>query len=127
MAPRGKPNNHERRTCPPHPADHTSLRSPGHGLGRGPGAARCHLPTAYKELIRAYGGSNWDDYLYLLESGCPNDNYDLIDWEDQQTEALEGLWEFEKKADELADPGSRVVPWAAADNGECLYWLVKTG
>jgi hypothetical protein len=85
------------------------------------------LPTDYKELIRVYGGSNWDDYLYLLEPGCPNDNYDLIEWEDQQTKALEGLWEFEKKPDELADPGSRVIPWAATDNGECLYWLVKPG
>ncbi|MEU0029579.1 SMI1/KNR4 family protein [Streptomyces sp. NPDC006335] len=85
------------------------------------------LPSDYKELIRAYGGSNWDDYLYLLEPGCPNDNYDLIEWEDQQTEALQGLWEFEKKPDELADAGSRVIPWATTDNGECLYWLVKTG
>ncbi|WP_406120344.1 SMI1/KNR4 family protein [Streptomyces canus] len=70
------------------------------------------LPTDYKDLIHAYGGSNWDDYLYLLEPGCPNDNYDLIEWEDQQTEALEGLWEFEKKPDELADASSRVIPWA---------------
>ena len=37
------------------------------------------LPTDYKELIRTYGGSNWDDYLYLLEPGCPNDNYDLVE------------------------------------------------
>lgn len=40
------------------------------------------------------------------EPGCPNDNYDLIEWEDQQTEALEGLWEFERKPTELADAGS---------------------
>ncbi|MFK0117202.1 SMI1/KNR4 family protein [Streptomyces sp. NPDC090994] len=83
------------------------------------------LPTDYKDLISTYGGSNWDDYLYLLQPGCPNDNYDLIEWEDQQTEALEGLWEFEKKPDELADAGSRVIPWATTDNGECLYWLVR--
>lgn len=85
------------------------------------------LPADYKELIRAYGGSDWDDYLYLLEPGCPNDNYDLIEWEDQQTEALEGLWEFEKKPDELVDGRSRVIPWATTDNGECLYWLVRAG
>lgn len=69
--------------------------------------------------------SLWDDYLYLLEPGCPNDDYDLIEWEDQQTEAPEGLWEFEKKPDELADARSRVLPWATTDNGECLYWLVR--
>ncbi|GAA4086327.1 SMI1/KNR4 family protein [Streptomyces shaanxiensis] len=85
------------------------------------------LPTDYKELIRTYGGSNWDDYLYLLDPGCPNDNYDLVEWEDQQTEALEGLWEFEKRPAELADAGSRVIPWATTDNGECLYWLVRAG
>jgi hypothetical protein len=85
------------------------------------------LPYDYKELIRTFGGSNWDDYLYPLEPGCPNDNYDLIEWEDQQTEALEGLWEFEKKPDELADARSRVIPWATTDNGECFYWLVRAG
>lgn len=85
------------------------------------------LPIDYKELIRTYGGSHWDDYLFLLEPGCPNDNYDLIEWEDQQTEALEGLWKFEKKPDELADAESRVVPWATTDNGECLYWLIRAG
>ncbi|MFG2554575.1 SMI1/KNR4 family protein [Streptomyces sp. NPDC048581] len=85
------------------------------------------LLADYKQLIRTYGGSNWDDYLYLLEPGCPNDNYDLIEWEVQQTEALEGLWEFEEKPAELADAASRVIPWASTDNGECLYWLVRAG
>jgi hypothetical protein len=83
------------------------------------------LPTDYKELVSIFGGSNWDGYLYLLEPGCPNADYDLIEWEDQQTEALEGLWEFEKKPDELADGRSRVIPWATTDNGECLYWRVR--
>ncbi|MGW2407980.1 SMI1/KNR4 family protein [Streptomyces sp. NPDC001739] len=85
------------------------------------------LPSDYKELIHTYGGSNWDDYLYVLEPGCPNDNYDLIEWEDQQAEALDGLWEFEKRPTELEEEGTRVVPWAATDNGECLYWLVRPG
>ncbi|MBT2401456.1 SMI1/KNR4 family protein [Streptomyces sp. ISL-100] len=85
------------------------------------------LPLDYKELIHTYGGSNWDDYLYVLEPGCPNDNYDLIEWEDQQTEALDGLWEFEKKPRELQDEGTRVIPWATTDNGECLYWLARPG
>ncbi|MFE0381127.1 SMI1/KNR4 family protein [Streptomyces inhibens] len=85
------------------------------------------LPSDYKELIHAYGGSNWDDYLYVLEPGCPNDNYELIEWEDQQTEALDILWEFEKRPAELEDEGVRVVPWATTDNGECLYWLVRPG
>ncbi|MGW8395887.1 SMI1/KNR4 family protein [Streptomyces lydicus] len=85
------------------------------------------LPSDYKELIHAYGAGNWDDYLYLLEPGCTNDNYDLIEWEDQQTEALDGLWEFEKRPAELEEEGSRIIPWATTDNGECLYWLVRPG
>ncbi|MFG2894957.1 SMI1/KNR4 family protein [Streptomyces sp. NPDC048248] len=85
------------------------------------------LPSDYKALIETYGGSNWDDYLYVLEPGCPNDNYNLIEWEDQQTEALEGLWEFEQKPAELEEDGVRVIPWATTDNGECLYWLVRDG
>ncbi|MET9515788.1 SMI1/KNR4 family protein [Streptomyces sp. NPDC002994] len=85
------------------------------------------LPSDYKELIQTYGGSNWDDYLYVLEPDCPNDNYDLIEWEDQQTEALEGLWEFEEKPTGLTAAGTRIIPWATTDNGECLYWLVRPG
>ncbi|MFD3937558.1 SMI1/KNR4 family protein [Streptomyces sp. NPDC058611] len=85
------------------------------------------LPADYKELIRLYGGSNWDDYLYLLEPGCPNENYDLIEWGKNQAEDLEDLWEFEKKPPELEVDGSRVIPWATTDNGECLYWLVRPG
>lgn len=85
------------------------------------------LPSDYKELIHVYGGSNWDDYLYVLEPGCPNENYDLIEWVANRAEDLEGLWEIEKKPPELEAKGSRVIPWATTDNGECLYWLVRPG
>lgn len=88
-------------------------------------AARTHRSTGQVLVVarrrgsvpgHAGGGSSHESvpFLYLLEPGCPNDNYDLIEWEDQQTEALEGLWKFEKKPDELADAGSRVIPWATA-------------
>jgi hypothetical protein len=85
------------------------------------------LPADYKELIRVYGGSNWDDCLYVLEPGCPNENYDLVAWAEQQAEDLEDLWEFEMKPAELEAEGSRIIPWATTDNGECLYWLVRPG
>ncbi|MFG2988024.1 SMI1/KNR4 family protein [Streptomyces sp. NPDC048257] len=83
------------------------------------------LPADYKEFIHVFGGGDWDDYLYVLEPGCPNVNYDLIAWAEHQAEDLEGLWEFEKKPAELEAAGARVVPWATTDNGECLYWLVQ--
>ncbi|MDQ0797540.1 SMI1/KNR4 family protein [Streptomyces sp. B1I3] len=85
------------------------------------------LPADYKELIHDYGGSNWDDYLYILEPGCPNENYNLLEWAANQAEDLEDLWQFEKKPAELEIEGSRVIPWATTDNGECLYWLVRPG
>ncbi|MCX5409630.1 SMI1/KNR4 family protein [Streptomyces sp. NBC_00335] len=85
------------------------------------------LPGDYKDFIHAFGGSNWDDYLYVLEPGCPNENYDLIAWAKNQAEDLEDLWQFERKPAELEVEGSRVVPWATTDNGECLYWLVRPG
>ncbi|MFE6847111.1 SMI1/KNR4 family protein [Streptomyces sp. NPDC057686] len=85
------------------------------------------LPADYKDLIHTYGGSNWDDYLYVLEPGCPNENYDLLEWAAHRAEALEGLWEFERKPAELEQEGARVIPWATTDNGECLYWLVRPG
>ncbi len=85
------------------------------------------LPVDYKELIRIYGGSKWDNYLYVLEPECPNKHYDLITWARNQAEDLEYLWEVEKKPAELEDEGTRVLPWATTDNGECLYWLVRPG
>ncbi|WP_435975124.1 SMI1/KNR4 family protein [Streptomyces sp. Qhu_M48] len=85
------------------------------------------LPADYKEFIHVYGGSNWDDYLYVLEPGCPNENYDFLEWAEHQPEDLQDLWEFEKKPAELEVEGSQVIPWATTDNGECLYWLVRPG
>lgn len=85
------------------------------------------LPADYKNFIHAHGGSNWDDYLYVLEPDCPNENYDLVTWARNQAEDLEDLWRFEKKPAELEVEGSRVIPWATTDNGECLYWLVRPG
>ncbi|WP_327360232.1 SMI1/KNR4 family protein [Streptomyces sp. NBC_01296] len=90
-------------------------------------ALAVELPDDYKELIGVYGGSHWDDYLYVLEPHCPNEHYDLLEWATYQFEDLEGLWEFEKKPAELDTEGSRVIPWATTDNGECLYWLVLPG
>ncbi|WP_314247476.1 SMI1/KNR4 family protein [Streptomyces kutzneri] len=85
------------------------------------------LPDDYKELIGVYGGSHWDDYLYVLEPDCPNKHYDLLKWATYQFKDLEDLWTVEKKPAELEAEGSVVIPWATTDNGECLYWLVLPG
>ncbi|MFJ6700049.1 SMI1/KNR4 family protein [Streptomyces sp. NPDC091272] len=95
------------------------------------GEAECtlglELPADYKEFIRIYGGSNWDDYLYVLEPGCPNKHYDLLKENEGRQEDLEDLWEEERKPDELQDEGARVISWAVTDNGESLYWRVLPG
>ncbi|GGS21795.1 hypothetical protein Snoj_22760 [Streptomyces nojiriensis] len=85
------------------------------------------LPDDYKELIGLYGGSHWDDYLYVLEPDCPNRHYDLLKWAEYQFDDLEDLWTVEKKPAELETEGAVVIPWATTDNGECLYWLVLPG
>ncbi|MGW6573566.1 SMI1/KNR4 family protein [Streptomyces sp. NPDC054945] len=90
-------------------------------------ALAVELPDDYKELIGVYGGSNWDDYLYILEPDCPNKHYDLLKWAKYQFEDLQDLWTVEKKPTELETEGSVLIPWATTDNGECLYWLVLPG
>ncbi|WP_030390130.1 SMI1/KNR4 family protein [Streptomyces sp. NRRL S-241] len=90
-------------------------------------ALSVELPDDYKEFIDVYGGSNWDDYLYVLEPDCPNKHYDLLKWAKYQFEDLQDLWTVEKKPTELETEGSVLIPWATTDNGECLYWLVLPG
>ncbi|MFD3511298.1 SMI1/KNR4 family protein [Nocardia sp. NPDC058666] len=90
-------------------------------------ALSVELPDDYKEFIDVYGGSNWDDYLYVLEPDCPNKHYDLLIWAKYQFEDLQDLWTVEKKPTELETEGSVLIAWATTDNGECLYWLVLPG
>ncbi|MGW0189362.1 SMI1/KNR4 family protein [Streptomyces sp. NPDC003362] len=85
------------------------------------------LPTDYRELIGAYGGGLIDDYLLLLEPGCPNDVYDLLKISAEREEANHALWEFEDKPAEMEPEESRLVCWATTDNGEHLYWLIQPG
>jgi hypothetical protein len=85
------------------------------------------LPTDYRELIEAYGGGLVDDYLLLLEPGCPIDVYDLLKISAEREEANDALWEYEDKPVEMETEGSRLVCWATTDNGEYLYWLIQPG
>ncbi|MFJ8542334.1 SMI1/KNR4 family protein [Streptomyces sp. NPDC093586] len=85
------------------------------------------LPADYQELIEAYGGGYVDDYLLLLEPGCPNDVYDLLKISAEREEANDDLWEYEDKPAGMEPQGSRLICWATTDNGEYLYWLVRPG
>lgn len=84
------------------------------------------LPADYRDLVDAYGGGRFDGYLWVLEPGCPNENYDLVTSERERAEAFGMLWDFgEPKPEFLEEDGARLVPWGATDNGEFLYWLVR--
>ncbi|WP_338686568.1 SMI1/KNR4 family protein [Streptomyces acidiscabies] len=88
---------------------------------------RTTLPTDYKELIAAYGGGAIDNYLLLLEPGCPNDVYDQLKISAEREEANASLWQYDDKPAEMETDGNRLVCWATTDNGEYLYWLVQPG
>ena len=88
------------------------------------------LPTDYRRLMDEFGGGYLDDHLYLVEPDCPNPHYDFASHAAERIEALEYLWGdgFEQPPPELAEgTGARALPWAATDNGECLFWLARPG
>jgi hypothetical protein len=86
------------------------------------------LPADYISVIDSFGGGRLDGYLWLLEPDCVNKGYGLIEAYDEQTEALDMLWdEGEPRPAEMTIPGSKLIPWASTDNGEFLYWQVPPG
>ncbi|MGH3312410.1 MAG: SMI1/KNR4 family protein [Streptomyces sp.] len=86
------------------------------------------LPTDYRELVDSFGGGVFDGYLWFLEPDCRNRHYDLAANIDERVESLEYLWESgEPKPPAVAEPKSRLIPWASTDNGEFFYWLAKEG
>ncbi|MFG2823355.1 DNA/RNA non-specific endonuclease [Kitasatospora sp. NPDC048365] len=86
------------------------------------------LPADYKAFVDTYGGGYVDAYLWVLEPGCANEFYDLIDADEERAEAYEELWDGgEEKPAELDGTGARLIPWASTDNGEFLFWLARPG
>jgi hypothetical protein len=84
------------------------------------------LPRDYRELAEAYGGGQFDDYLYLLDPSGDS-GYGIVSMQEERTEALAMLWaDGEPKPPHLTD-GSRLVVWATTDDGHCMYWLAKPG
>lgn len=85
------------------------------------------LPADYTELADRYGGGLFDHYLALLHPGCESPDYNLHTIARQQAQALPELWKFEPKPPQLETPGNRVVPWAIAEDGQTLHWLLEPG
>ena len=83
------------------------------------------LPVEFKETVEMYHGGQFEEYLYLLEPDNPY--YDLVEITEERVEAYESLWESEKKPCELEEVGSSIIPWATTDNGEYLFWSIRSG
>ena len=83
------------------------------------------LPEDYKELVELYGGGVFDETVWLLDPGCPDDDYNLLDQATARAEILAELWQTEAMPTELQDdPEAQVLPWAyIEESGAYLYWL----
>jgi hypothetical protein len=87
------------------------------------------LPEDYKELVDLYGGGVFNETIWLLEPGCPVEDYDLLAVAREREEILTKLWSSsEQRPAELSAPGARLLPWAyAEEGGQYLYWLAEPG
>jgi hypothetical protein len=107
----------------PHPA----APEPGRDWASVTQRLAAELPTDYRELVDAFGGGGYiDEYIWLLEPDCPNDNYDLLLSAEERDDSLNYLWESsEERPVQAREEGTRLIPWASTDNGEFLYWLAR--
>ncbi|MEU4997469.1 SMI1/KNR4 family protein [Streptomyces sp. NPDC021622] len=87
------------------------------------------LPQDYKELVETYGGGVFDETVWLMDPGCRDEGYNLLDQAKERAEILADLWEFEPKPPQLLrDDGAEVLPWAYIEgSGAYLYWLCRPG
>ncbi len=85
------------------------------------------LPEDYKQLVDLYGGGVFDEVVWLLEPGCPVEDYDLLAITREREEILPRLWAIgEPKPTGLTEDGTRLLPWAyVEDGGQYLYWLAR--
>ncbi|MHC5905292.1 SMI1/KNR4 family protein [Streptomyces sp. S6] len=114
-------------TCLTELLPHPRLVAPATDWATAETTLRTSLPTDYRALITTYGAGLIDNYLLLLEPGCPDDVYDQLKISAEREEANSSLWQYDDKPTELEPDGNRLICWATTDNGEYLYWLVQPG
>jgi hypothetical protein len=85
------------------------------------------LPRDYRELVSTYGGGQFDRHLYLLEPSASGSGYGIVTLHEERTEALEEVWNDGEPKPPQLDEGSRLIVWAATDDGQYIYWLVQPG
>jgi len=85
------------------------------------------LPTDYKEYIKIYGTSCIDDFLWVLNPFCMNENINFI----QKGESIIDAYKTLRKSHpnifryNIFPEKNGLLPWGFTDNGQELYW--KTG
>lgn len=84
------------------------------------------LPSDYKELIDRIGGGHIEEYMYILEPDCPNENYSLVHHARERTEAYDALFEVEEKPPELQVEGSQILPWAMVNSCSGAFYRDST-
>ncbi|MET9346153.1 SMI1/KNR4 family protein [Streptomyces termitum] len=88
------------------------------------------LPADYRRLVETYGCGVFDETVRLLVPGADRPDHDLLPQTAEREEILRSLWDFadEEPPAELAEPGSRLVPWAFEEgSGAFLHRLVRPG
>ncbi|ARU54294.1 hypothetical protein OLMES_0187 [Oleiphilus messinensis] len=84
------------------------------------------LPQDYKDFITSYGTGSVDSFLWIFNPFSKNQNINLFKCLETYREVFEYL---DKNTSEIAIfslfPAARgLLPFAATDNGDVLFWLV---
>ncbi|MGW1010719.1 hypothetical protein ACWD4X_11790 [Streptomyces termitum] len=113
------------RLCPP-----PATRPPAVDRAGTEAALGTALPADYRRLVETYGCGVFDETVRLLVPGADRPDHDLLAQTAEREEILRSLWDFadEEPPAELAEPGSRLVPWAFEEgSGAFLHRLVRPG
>lgn len=88
------------------------------------GKLNIKLPDDYKKYINIYGSGVIDDFLWVLNPFCKNENINLLH---QSKELLEACKELRQEFPEfftynIFPEKNGLLPWGLTDNGDELYW-----
>ena len=80
------------------------------------------LPRDYAQLAQRYGAGTFDDGIGLHVPGHPNRNLDLVIFTERARSALHALRD---DGEEMPYDPDELLPWAADDAGNFIWWHVS--